>query len=603
MEDICRTKRANGVLKLAANAAALFAIISILLLLGAVDGHAWWDNKWDFRKKITFDTTPAGADIKESLAEVPVLIRLHAGNFKFSTAKDDGSDIRFLSADEKVVLKHHIEKYDRSEEIALVWVRLPRLLASSSQDFVWMYYGNKSAPAAADPGATYDNNHIVVYHMGEREGAPRDATAFGNHAAEFNGGHGTPSVIGSGYTFNGESDKVLIRGAQSMNFSGGFTFSAWVRIPGAQRDAYLFSREEGGQSIVVGLNGTALYARVSGGKQTITTERSVDLAPQKWHHVAVTMESTRRITVYLDGIETTWAKFPVGIPSMLADLAVGASTKEGHYFAGDLDEVQISNVARPAGWIRAAFRGQGPDVAMVSVLEQEENTGSENLTLHYLRVVARHISFDGWLIIGILVIMGAASAVVFLQKTYSLRINIRENAEFSDAFLESRDVKQLEGRGEDFESSQLFNLYRTGCQELEKWSGAPGAIKANPGIAPKTLIFIRAAMEQAMVKESQKLSAWLVLLTMGITGGPFLGLLGTVWGVMNTFAGMADAGEANLLAIAPGVASALACTLAGLLVAIPALFAYNYLMAKIRNLNADMGLFIDLFSVRLEGGE
>jgi biopolymer transport protein ExbB len=88
---------------------------------------------------------------------------------------------------------------------------------------------------------------------------------------------------------------------------------------------------------------------------------------------------------------------------------------------------------------------------------------------------------------------------------------------------------------------------------------------------------------------------------MSITGGPFLGLLGTVWGVMNTFAGMAEAGEANLMAIAPGVASALACTLAGLVVAIPALFSYNYLTSQIKNLNADMAVFLDQFSLKLEG--
>jgi biopolymer transport protein ExbB len=92
----------------------------------------------------------------------------------------------------------------------------------------------------------------------------------------------------------------------------------------------------------------------------------------------------------------------------------------------------------------------------------------------------------------------------------------------------------------------------------------------------------------------------MVLLTMAITGGPFLGLLGTVWGVMNTFAAMAEAGEANLTAIAPGVASALATTVFGLIVAIPALFGYNYLSGKIKNITADLGIFVDDITVKLE---
>ena len=86
--------------------------------------------------------------------------------------------------------------------------------------------------------------------------------------------------------------------------------------------------------------------------------------------------------------------------------------------------------------------------------------------------------------------------------------------------------------------------------------------------------------------ESRQMGAGLVVLTLGISGGPFLGLFGTVWGVMNTFAGMAEAGQANLAAIAPGVASALACTLCGLLVAIPALFSYSFLTQRIKDITA-----------------
>jgi len=76
-----------------------------------------------------------------------VLIRLHSGNFSFSGSKADGSDIRFVSADDKSPLKYHIEKFDSKEEIALVWVKaLPGYPANSNQDFIWMYYGNSSAP-------------------------------------------------------------------------------------------------------------------------------------------------------------------------------------------------------------------------------------------------------------------------------------------------------------------------------------------------------------------------------------------------------------------------------------------------------------------------
>ena len=96
-----------------------------------------------------------------------------------------------------------------------------------------------------------------------------------------------------------------------------------------------------------------------------------------------------------------------------------------------------------------------------------------------------------------------------------------------------------------------------------------------------------------------KLLSHPVLLTIAISGGPFLGLLGTVVGVMITFAAVAQSGDVNVNAIAPGIAAALAATVAGLAVAIPALFGYNYLLTKIKSASNDMHVFIDEFVTKL----
>jgi biopolymer transport protein ExbB len=91
----------------------------------------------------------------------------------------------------------------------------------------------------------------------------------------------------------------------------------------------------------------------------------------------------------------------------------------------------------------------------------------------------------------------------------------------------------------------------------------------------------------------------MVLLTIAISGGPFLGLLGTVVGVMITFAAIAATGDVNINAIAPGIAAALLATVAGLAVAIPALFGYNYLSSRIKEIVADMNVFQDEFITRV----
>ena len=172
--------------------------------------HAWYDGKWKERKKVQFDASPKGADIKENLTDVPVLVRLHTGNFSFSNAKEDGSDLRFVSADDKSPLKYHIEKFDPKEEIALVWVKVPRISGGANQDSIWIYYGNPAAPDGQESGGTYDVNQVAVYHMGEKDGNPRDATAYANHAASFSGKLGLPAIIGNGAQFGGSGQQMTI---------------------------------------------------------------------------------------------------------------------------------------------------------------------------------------------------------------------------------------------------------------------------------------------------------------------------------------------------------------------------------------------------------
>ena len=115
----------------------------------------------------------------------------------------------------------------------------------------------------------------------------------------------------------------------------------------------------------------------------------------------------------------------------------------------------------------------------------------------------------------------------------------------------------------------------------------------------RALISIQAALDAVMVREGQRLNAQMVLLTIAISGGPFIGLLGTVVGVMVTFAAIAASGDVNINAIAPGMAAALLATTAGLAVAIPALFGYNYLGSKVKELSADMHVFADEFLARM----
>jgi len=575
-------------------------LVLVLLVIWTSRADAWWEAKWQGRIKVGLNTAATGADIKEPLSELPVLVRLHSGNFDFNAAKPDGSDIRFVSADDKVPLKHHVEKFDPKQGIALLWVRVPQVAGGSGQNAVWMYFGNSSVPDAQDPGGTYDTPQALVFHFAGKDGSPRDTTAYGNHAAEFRGKAGVPSVVGDGVAFDGKG-VLTVKATPSLSFAKGFSVSAWVRIDAPQKDAWLLSREEGGNGVVVGIRGMKPYARVAAGGKAVETKPAGEILPKGWHHLAVAAEGGRKITVYVDGREVSSVPAPAALPDPGSDVGIADSAKGGHPFVGELDELEIATVARPAAWFAAAFAGQGQDGKLVALQAAETGKGGEgSTTIHLMKVVVRTITLDGWLIIGVLGVMGAWATYIFLTKFPYLKRTVGGNAEFTAKMHATTHPLDMEVEEDEFADSSIYRVYFAGCEELAVWHAA-NEDRGDGGEMPKKVVeAIQAALNKASILESRKLGAGLNILTLGVSGGPFLGLLGTVWGVINTFAGLAEAGEANLSAIAPGVASALACTLAGLLVAIPSLFAYSDLTQRIKEITADTYLFIDEFLVKIQ---
>jgi len=569
----------------------------VLFLSGGIhNADAWWDAKWQFRKKISFDTTDKGAAIKENVSDAPLLVRLHTGNFTFDNAKPDGSDIRFVASDDKIPLKFHIESFDPKKQIALVWVRVPQLSGTAASDSIWLYYGNSSAAAGQDAPGTYDTGQALALHLGETEGTPKDSTGYSNHASEFSGKLGIVTAIGNGASFPGNGGKLVVKRAPSLKFDKGLTFSAWVKIPQAQSDARLFSWDDGKQAIVVGITGARPFARIGQTQATANT----DLPAQTWHHVAVAAEPGKRLTIYLDGREAGVAALGAAMPSPASELAFGAALDGKNPFVGDMDEIQLSSVVRPASWLAAAVSSQGQESKLMAFAQEESGKGGgENLTVHLMKVIAKSVTFDGWLIIGLCTIMLFLATYVFIRKFIALQNLVRANREFSDAFENISDPLEINAETDEYEDSSIFRIYRAGYREVARWTSRQeeGSTK---GMSSAAINIFETALDRASVRETQELNAWLIVLTLGISGGPFWGLLGTVWGVMNTFGSLAESGEANLSAIAPGVASALACTLFGLLVAIPSLFAYSYLTNRMKKVNADVRLFIDEFTGKVE---
>src|SRR5262249_55797762 len=150
------------------------------------------------------------------------------------------------------------------------------------------------------------------------------------------------------------------------------------------------------------------------------------------------------------------------------------------------------------------------------------------------------VTVDGWVVIAILIVMLLISCWVMAAKTLYINRNERENAAFLHAFHNGTGLLEVPG---GFEGSSLSSVYRAGADEIKgRINGAATAAS----LSPKAIESIRATIDAARVREGQKLNRFMVLLTIAISGGPFLGLLGTVIGVMITFAAIAATGDVNV---------------------------------------------------------
>jgi len=183
---------------------------------------------------------------------------------------------------------------------------------------------------------------------------------------------------------------------------------------------------------------------------------------------------------------------------------------------------------------------------------------------------------------------------------------------------------ELFNKEKEFNGAPAYEIYYTGAEELayhlknnpiEVKRSSVSTISNNKVPGAETDVFargvtikvgnpsfesVKVALERSVSAQAISLEKGMIILTTAVAGGPFIGLLGTVWGVMETFSGIAIKQAASLQAMAPGVAGALIATVVGLFVAIPAMFAYNYMVTLIRNITQELDNFVTEFATAIE---
>jgi biopolymer transport protein ExbB len=555
-----------------------FSLAALGFALMPTNAHAWWNGDWKHRTKITLNTTAAGVETKAAESGVAIPVRLHSGNFDFVGAAADGGDLRFVGADDKTPLKFVIERYDAANELALVWVQVPSIAPGTDKNTIYAYAGNEKVKSeAASAADVFDSATLAELHFGEKDGVAvsQNASLKAVAAVAMNPNGllgGSAKLAGTALQF-GASDKVKAASGSP------YTVSLWVKPAALQGELW----KQG--NLLVKLDGSKVGVQLGGLQLS-----GGDVAVGAWTHVAIALGAGKGV-LYVNGAQVAEADLPAGVSAVDGAISLGAG------LTGEIDEVQIASAVRSADWVKLAAAAQRGDAKLVaSTSETEDSASGEGGEPGYMGILIKSLTPDAKAVIAILSVMFVIAVWVMITKALFVGKADRDNRAFLQRFRDATDNLLHLDKAGSHPNSSLFRLYQAGVRELVKRK--TGEVGAQP-LSGASIDAVKAAIDADLVRENHALNSRMVLLTIAISGGPFLGLLGTVVGVMITFAAIAAAGDVNVNAIAPGIAAALLATVAGLAVAIPALFGYNYLASRIKNISSDMQIFVDEFVTRV----
>ncbi len=452
--------------------------VCAMMMLSGVAHAAWWNGDWQYRIKIDADTGPKGANIGEKIGRTQVLVRLLANNFKFDSAKQDGGDLRFIAADDRTPLHYHIEKFDGLvDQVALVWVDVPDISPGASTSF-FMYWGNEKANDASDSHATYDADQLLVWHFGEENGLPKDSTSYGNNALT-PGKRDLNAIIGFGGKLDGTAP-IKLTPSPTLNISAAetLTWQMWVKPNPPTQTAMLFDQRDaaGAADFAVSLAAGVPQVDVAGGAAPLHLAGNAPLVADSWHLLTVTTQADK-VTLYVDGAKAAEAAGALpaitgagvlGGPAMATSAPAAPAAQAAALpanFIGEVDELQISKVVRPAGAILLADRDQGTQSNLLS-FENPEQTSS--FGSGYIGIILKSVTIDAWVIIGILIFMMLVSWLVMVAKASYVSRVAGANKRFLALMREvnRRDPALLpavpKDRARGVTMSCLYRVYRDG---------------------------------------------------------------------------------------------------------------------------------------------
>lgn len=192
------------------------------------------------------------------------------------------------------------------------------------------------------------------------------------------------------------------------------------------------------------------------------------------------------------------------------------------------------------------------------------------------------------IILGLLTLMSLGSWAVMIGKLVQLRRADQQSEKFLEAFHRSQRFSEVNAQAGKLRSSPLVGIFQAGYAEID--SQIKSAQGPDAGERKAYRITSLPALQRTLTRsasvEVQNLARWITFLATTAAAAPFIGLFGTVWGIMDAFRDIGMTGSTSIVAVAPGIAEALINTAAGLAAAIPALIGYNYFSHRVRTLRS-----------------
>jgi hypothetical protein len=336
---------------------------------------------WGHALRITIDTTPSGADLKEAVVDFPLLVRLDDDDFPFDQAHPNGADLRFVDPSGST-LDYEIERWDPDKGVARVWVRVPRVEGNCRDNTLLLYFGNPSAVPQSSGPAVFASFDLVLHMTDVLDGAKNqliDSTGHANTGlvqaapeVQFS----ADGIAGDGIQLDGDGTYL----ATSLRLPGpqAFSTSLWFKTDTPLGGALIaFAANQGGnggrfdRTVWMDPDGRLSFAVVHDNR--LSTLRSLASYRDDAWHLLVARFSGSGQYLMVDGESV--ADDPTStegdsysgywrfgeVPLQLFSSSSDKTGVQSNFIAGDIDEARVSSRAESDAWIKLSFATQRPD--------------------------------------------------------------------------------------------------------------------------------------------------------------------------------------------------------------------------------------------------